>query len=260
MEVDYPPLMVSATPDDVLAILRDMHRQQCSYDFEADPTVSLSRESKVADWRWACDLVRTDRLARALNKYWNIEVPIETWRDVLEPQKERTLGGVCDLIAGAGAKAPRVRPVNLLGRACVPAGVFLTIRSELAAAGADVAEVAPSTPVAEYARRHFPVILGPVARLAPGALPVVKIRHPHYWACLHVLLVSIAVMVVAWCAGLTAVGVAAFWTALASYGALCFVALRVLPTSVGFEGIVTFRDLANTIAARVNGGVTNAIR
>ena len=37
MQIDYPPDLRSATVEEVLALLRDLHRQQCSHDWAADP-------------------------------------------------------------------------------------------------------------------------------------------------------------------------------------------------------------------------------
>ena len=53
----YPPILADATADDILAVLRDMHRQQCTHDPEADPDISLSHESTIAEWRDTCDLL-----------------------------------------------------------------------------------------------------------------------------------------------------------------------------------------------------------
>lgn len=248
MDDQHPPIITEATPDDVLAILRDQHRQQCTYDWGADPRVVLTRESTIDAWRQACDLIRWRPLATALNAAWKINVPHKQWRSVLEPAGARTVGDVCDLIARY-AQLPRVRPVRVLGKECLPAGVFLTVRTYLAAAGADVRNVAPSTPLAEYTRRYAGVFLGPVSQFAPGTLPPVRIRRPIYDLSLLAFMASSVGIGVASCIRLDAVTALCAIVAVVSYLGIWIAARCVLPASVEFQGLRTFRDLCKTVAA-----------
>src|SRR3954469_8662854 len=83
MNEHYPPILVDATADDILAVLRDMHRQQCTHDPEADPTISLSHDSTIAEWRGACDLLPWTKVAEWMNENWRVAVPMEQWHDLL---------------------------------------------------------------------------------------------------------------------------------------------------------------------------------
>ena len=47
MRVDYPTVSEPATPEYVLEVLRDQHRQQCEYDPAAE-SAELTLESTVA--------------------------------------------------------------------------------------------------------------------------------------------------------------------------------------------------------------------
>lgn len=174
MRVDYPTLTEAATPEYVLEVLRDEHRQQCEYDPEAWPT-DLSFDSSVAEWREACDLVAWRRLGRALNQAWEVTISDSTWRNALEPSSSRKLRGVCELLA-QHSKRSVVRPARLLGSTCDTAGAFLTVRSLLSDAGAQAEAIRPSTPLAPYARRFPHVFLTSMSVLSPGALPLVQRR------------------------------------------------------------------------------------
>src|SRR5688572_3822623 len=114
MDEHYPPILVDATADDILSVVRDMHRQQCTHDPEANPDISLSHDSTIAAWRDACDLLPWAKVAEAMNSYWTVTIPMTEWRDVLEPPKERRLAGVCELLA-RHARLPRLRPATILG-------------------------------------------------------------------------------------------------------------------------------------------------
>jgi hypothetical protein len=243
----YPTIDERATPEYVLAVIRDMHRQQCQYDPEADPGAVLSFDTTVAEWRDACDLLGWRELGRAYNQVWGITCSDAEWRAVLEPARQRRLADVCQLIAGRALR-PLIRPSRLLGSTCAPAGAFRTIRSLLHEAGAPVGDIAPSTPLAPYTRQLAGVFLGPVSRLAPGALPPVRIRKPVYDAALWGLLLALVCVVVGECSEahlLTVTGVVLFaWGyALVWYAARC-----LLPASVEFGELRTFRDLAVVVA------------
>jgi len=68
MNTRYPTIEEPATPEYVLAVLQDMHRQQCQYDSDAEPDVVLSFETSIAEWRDACDLLEWRGLGRAHNE------------------------------------------------------------------------------------------------------------------------------------------------------------------------------------------------
>jgi hypothetical protein len=247
MDADYPIIEEPATAEYVLAVLRDLHRQQCQYDPEAEADVSLTFDSTIDDWRAACDLEYSCKLGRSLNQYWGITCSDEEWHAVLEPATEQRLAGVCELIARQ-VRRPRIRPAKFFGRTCAPAGAFLTVRSILHQAGAPAEAITPSSPLAPYTRRYCELFLGRILRLAPGAMPPVKIRKPLYDASILGLLIGIVVLL---CGAFgKAYGAAAIGSVVAfSCYVGIWIAARGLPSSVQFGQMKTFRDLAVVIAA-----------
>jgi hypothetical protein len=247
MDVNYPTIDEPASPGYVLAVLQDMHRQQCQHDPEADRDTVLSLDTTIADWRAACDLVGWCELGRAHNEVWGITCSDAEWRAALEPADQKRLADVCQLIA-AHAVRPVIRPARLLGTNCAPAGAFLTIRSLLHQAGAPAGEIAPSTPLAEYARQYASVFLGPVSRLAPGALPPVRIRTPVYDAALLGILVAMLCFLVGVCSGLHVLTIAGALLFASGYALIWYAARCLQPASVQFGELRTFRDLAVVVA------------
>ena len=246
-----------ASPQYVLDVLCDSHRHQCSFDPEADPTVELSLDTSVADWRDACDLLGTTSLVEALNDVWGLAVPPSEWHKVLEPAKSRTLRDVCGLIASQ-TRETRVLSAGHFGTSSMSAGAFLAIRSLLLRAGADASAIRPSLPVAEVARRFPQVFLGPISRLAPGRLPTVVIRTPAHNAAMATFGVGLL--------GFFGLGLATYsgyvwppvlaatFAVVAGLGYLgTWVARLIGPTEIRFGNILTFRDLAEVIAADPTG-------
>lgn len=247
MEVNYPTVDEPASTEYVLAVLQDMHRQQCQYDPAADPDAVLSLDTTVVDWTEACDLVGWRELGRAHNEIWGIDCSDDDWRAALKPAGQKRLADVCELIA-AHAVRPAVRPALLLGSNCAPAGAFLTIRSLLHQAGAPASEIAPSTPLAPYARQFAKVFLGPVSRIAPGALPLVRIRTPLYDAtCAGSLVGPLCLLVGTW-GGLPLFTIAGVMFYALGFALTWYAATHVLPASVEFGELQTFGDLAIVVA------------
>ncbi|HEX6987607.1 MAG TPA: hypothetical protein VF170_19665 [Planctomycetaceae bacterium] len=241
---------VPATPEDVLAVIRDNHRHQCEYDGEADCDIVLSFDSTIRDWRLACDLVPSRELGRAMNKVWEIDRRDDEWQAVLEPAKERRLEDVCRLIAET-ARIPRVKPARIAGAECAPAAAFLAVRDLLAATGADIDEIAPSTPLAEYTRRFLGTFLR-AGGLAPGALPTVTYRPPVVediacWTALSLMLLLLASMPVLLYTGWPWPLIAILVVVFAVKSLFAFAGL-FLPREVRLGGLVTFRDLAVRLA------------
>lgn len=166
MRIDYPTLDEPATPEYVLSVLQDAHRQVCRFDEVVDPDAVLTFETTVAEWRDACDLLGWRQLGRAYNEFWGITCSDSEWREALEPARRKRLSDVCGLIA-KHALRPRVRPARLLGRTCAPAGTFLTIRSLLHQAGVPVEDITPSTPLEPYPG----AISWSSSKRSPGLLP-----------------------------------------------------------------------------------------
>ena len=179
MDAAYPAPTEAATPEYVLAVIRDHHRQAAQVDPEVDPDADLSFDTTVKQWQEACDLLELRMLGRAFNEYWEINCTHDEWRSVLVPPSEKRLAGVCRLIASRASRRS-VRPAPILGTTCATAGAFLTIRSLLHEAGACADDITPSASISPFTRRYSRVFLGEISRLAPGALPLVKIRTPIY--------------------------------------------------------------------------------
>ena len=126
-------------------------------------------ETTVHEWREALDLVWWSPLGQGLNKRWGTKFSEWQWFSVLVPAREKTLRGICELLASQ-ARRPLVAPVKVLGADCAAAAVFAAIRSLLDQAGAP-ADICPSTPLEPFLRKWPRVFLKEISRLAPGGLP-----------------------------------------------------------------------------------------
>ena len=250
MDDSFRPPMRSATPEHFLELLRDQHRQACGlcgFDPETDLDAKLSFATTVAQWRAELDLLPCRELADALNQIWGIECPRDEWKAALEPEKQRTLEDVCNLLA-RHVKLPIVKPMGLLGASCLPAGVFLTVRSLLRDAGADPSQIAPSTALADYAKTHFETFLGPISWLAPGAVPQVRIHNSLYDMAVWGIVVGLVMILAGYLVPLTWVPILGGITVVISYCLTCLAAGHLGPSRVEFGELKTFRDLSMAIA------------
>jgi len=250
MVVDYPTIREPATPEYVLAVLRDMHRHVVHFDSDADSRITLTFDTTIDEWQEAMgDVVSWHDLGHWINEQWHINLTDDIWHHVLEPGRTKRLSDLCQIIARY-ARQPLVRPAQLLGTTCTTAGVFLTVRSILKQAGADASKITPSTLLEPYTRRYYQQFLSRISPLAPGALPPITIRHTFGANPLWGILIGLVCMVVGMYSSslshlLTIGGAVVFVLSIA----LNWYAVRWrLPTSVEFGELKTFRDLAEVIA------------
>jgi hypothetical protein len=249
MDINYPTLETPASPEYVLAVIRDMHRQAAQFDGEVDADAILTFGTTVADWRKACDLVGWRELGRALNTTWCIEASSAEWEAVFKPGCAKCLSDVCEFLAQRISR-PQIRAALLLGSPCMTAGAFLTIRSLLHQAGADVRDIAPSTLLAPYTRRYSQLLLDAISKLAPGALPPVRISTPVYDAAIWGAAIGMVALIGGCCAGSPLLGVTGGSIVVVAYALAWTAALRLLPASVEFGSLGTFRDLSVAISSR----------
>ncbi len=256
---------VKASADDVLAIFRDNFRHSENYIPEQDSVDELGFETTIAEWQDICDLVSWKPLGRALNEEWKVCEGDAAWRSVLQPAKKRTLRGVCELLAKS-AMIPSIQPARILGRECMAAGAFMTIRSLFKEAGADISDVTPSTEIADYTVEYGHIFVGSISPLSPNAIPHVTVSEPRYDSSLRCILIGLAIaglggfitglVEMMWMASEIemCLGILAFL--LISFGALIVAASQIstlwptqlAPSSVVFGDIKTFRDLSQVLA------------
>lgn len=171
MKDEYPIEWVPTTPEYILASLREEWRQCALVEGEKPDDVARQLPTfatTVREWREAMDLVGWRALGRALNEQWGTSFSKEEWFSVLEPAREKTLRGVCELLATQARRAV-VPPAKMLGRECAAAGVFRAIRSLLVLAGAPP-DLRPSTPLEPFLQKWPEVFLRKITCLAPGGL------------------------------------------------------------------------------------------
>ena len=122
---DRPPIPLSATPEYVLAVIRDEYRQFWRFKTDAGPEARLTFETTIAELQDFYELRLRD-LGRTLDSDWNLCRSDDAWRAVLEPETDRTVRDLCEFIA-RDATMPGIRPARLLGVTCAPAGAFFAV-------------------------------------------------------------------------------------------------------------------------------------
>ncbi|QDT79389.1 hypothetical protein Mal35_28470 [Gimesia maris] len=244
---------VPATPEYVLSVFQDQHRQIFLLEHDMLPREELTFETTVEEWQWQCDSLEWRPLGRAWNDAWGIDLPDEEWREVLKPERKKTLGGVCELIA-RHASTPVIREETFFGKPCRPASTFLTIRALLQEAGADVSEISPSTPLIPYTNQFAGTFQWNIANLAPGTLPRPSILN---WDCYRGADISLLWMTgTLLFAAMFSLGSRSLWPLLFPGGFLLLFLLfraelhRRGGRQLHFGKLITFRDLSELIATR----------
>lgn len=164
---------VPATPEYVLDVLLEQSRQgYCQESCDRPESGPVTLDSPVEVLCESCGII---------DDFDHVFYPIDwfgldetTWWHALGTVELKTARDFCELIA-VQITLPQIPLVSFCGQTCQPASVFLAIRALLQEAGVDANQIAPSTPLQEYTRDYKETFRGPIARLAPGALPHVRI-------------------------------------------------------------------------------------
>jgi hypothetical protein len=244
MDTHYPTVDVPATPEYILSILQEICDLSHELDGYPQEDSKLTFQTTM-DEIWGVIFPETSILwseyASDMNRLWRTNCTNQEWKSVLA--SDSTLGELCRIVAERTTR-PKILPAKLLGRECKTAGAFLTVRSMLRDAGADVGKIAPSTPLAEYTRRHPDVFMNILPRVTPGVIRNIEFRSS---AVSPIIAVVILIGVIG-----TLVGLATGTLILKL--TLCIACFAVIPLiiisqyvpyrSVKIDDLQTFRDLA----------------
>lgn len=166
------------TPQEVLAILGEDYRLLA----DTDPFMDLDEltfGTTVHRWMDYDDFPNWRRWGESLNERFGTDFTRDEWKSALAPMKRRTLKDVCALIA-LRARVPVIEAATVLGKPCVAAGAFLTLRELLRRRNAEVSDLRPSTPIEAFARTHGLPLLQELARLRPNGWPQMKLEWEHH--------------------------------------------------------------------------------
>jgi len=177
----------------------------------------------------------------------SMQVDIESWRSAAGFSDEKPMQKVFDLIA-AHAQIDIVEPVKSLGKLCLSAAVFNSIRNDLALHGIDVSDLSPSTKIEPVLKKNFSLLFGYLNKNFTGAIPEFKTKETEYSYIMGLTgLLSIILLIT----GL-------HWFVLIVPAIACIVITIILGIldrraflkkegMMVMSGIVTFRDLVNRI-------------
>jgi len=161
------------TPEEVFFIFKEEHRLCSQFDVEADPTVELTIDSSVEEWRYSMDLLQWQKLGKSLNEEFEINVPESEWKSVLEPSRSKCLRDVCQLISNH-AQIEIVKPIKIFGKDCLSASLFKTIKRNLTKRGVDTSDLKPSSLIEPYLKNHFGEFIEQINKNYTGVIPEIK--------------------------------------------------------------------------------------
>ena len=161
------------TPEEVFFIFKEEHRLCSQFDVEADPTVDLTMDSSIKEWRYSMDLLPWRKLGKYLNEEFEINISENDWESTLEPSRTKRLGDVCRLISNH-AQIEIVKPIKLFGKDCLSASLFKTIKRNLTKRGVDTSDLKPSTMIEPYLKNYFGEFIEQINKNYTGVIPEIK--------------------------------------------------------------------------------------
>ncbi|PCI92906.1 MAG: hypothetical protein COB15_17150 [Flavobacteriales bacterium] len=161
------------TAEEVFFIFKEEHRICSHFDPEADPTVVLTMDSSIEDWRYSMDLLKWEKLSQYLNKEFEIQPNKEEWIEALCPAKEKTMRNVCELISHH-ARLEVIKPIKLFGKQCLSASLFRSIEKNLSNRGVDTSGLKPSSKIEPFLKSNFGEFIEQINKNFTGVIPEIK--------------------------------------------------------------------------------------
>lgn len=162
-------------PEEVLQILREDSRLADFTDVDVDEGLEIRRDMPIWEWRRFQNLSPWTELYKAQNEFFKVNIPRETWLQAVYPE-ERELWDLC-IFLSCHARKEVIEPVILFGEDCLNAGVFLTLRKNLANRGVDVEGLRPSTRLSDFVTiENFPHIVAEVVLTGVRTFDFLKFR------------------------------------------------------------------------------------
>jgi len=158
--------------DEVLAIVIRMLTRYRDEPTELTAATTIASVLDLCLTRYGRFLCRPRRhleeFCDGLNEFFAVAISQDQYDRALYPITERTLGDLCAIIA-TQATVPVIDPPE-------PEQVFHALRGALADAGANVADLTPSTPVSRYAVRRWRAVDAMLLRITAGTIPIMKME------------------------------------------------------------------------------------
>lgn len=169
--------MKPASSEEVLNILRDMHRHAKSQGDLARHIRRLGKDTVVHDLNLAFNTGQTAaKIGVFFNETFDLNVASNDWEAVLEPVEKTPLWQACSFIAQR-AVIPAVESVTVLGGKSRSTGAFLALRSIIWDLEGKELEIRPSTRLIDiHAGGPFSKLFLAFWKLAPAALPKLEYK------------------------------------------------------------------------------------
>ncbi|MCY0998977.1 hypothetical protein OWM54_17695 [Myxococcus sp. MISCRS1] len=244
----------SATPEDVLALLRAKLAHDAALDASVEEDPPLDFETPLSHWEAALDAGFRDfwlgwkPLAAWLQSWLYVEVPPHALDAALRAHRAPTMGHLCEFLAPR-LRLPVLEPLRVAGTSCLTAGAFITLRTALLGAGLPVARARPSTPLSFQSWQQLATFQDVVGLLSPRALPRVEIPStPFRRASLGLFVLALVSTAAGYRLGSMPLFVGGMSALL---GVIIAAWLRPgpAPGTARFPGVTTLGDVARLLAA-----------
>ena len=156
------------SPNEILQILNDFYNFQSVFDPEVSSGETLTFDITISEWVNICDLLESKALAKSYHESFQLNTPLVDLELILR-QSENDLRSFCNYLSEHAVKQS-ISPITIMGRPCITASIFKTLTANLQAKGVASKNIRPSSKIAPLFRKHGPVLLEEVSKLAPGSL------------------------------------------------------------------------------------------
>ena len=225
--------------EEILQILNDQYNFQANVDPEVDKGENLTFTTTIVEWIDICDLLEPNKLAVVYHDSFELKANQSELIELLL-KKDATVKMFCDYIS-QNANKVIIKPSMSLGKSCLEASIFKTLKSKLEEKGIDTKNFKPSTEFLPFFDKHAPELVEVVSKLAPGSLRdyefkdnlLTKISAWSFFFAIIIIVISWIMYEVTWIT----------WVPFMISLLLFFIGKKFKPAKYEIGGYHTIRDL-----------------
>lgn len=142
------------TPEEILYFFQEDYKWHNLVDVDADNKMEIRKEMSLFEWRQFQNLVSWNKLYIILNDLFHIQTSPSMWKEAILPEQNKILWDLC-IFLSQQSKKEIIQPVEILGKKCLGAAVFLTLRKNLHNRKMHIDDLRPSTFLSQYIDGYY---------------------------------------------------------------------------------------------------------
>ena len=161
--------MMRYCKEEIFQILTDFYNFQATFDIKVDEEFEFTYQTSLNEWIVVCDLTGPKQLSRYYHGLFHLKRDVQELESMFLNNEKTKIGDLCEYLANHCERA-KISSIVLFKQACMSAGIFRALISELNLKGMRTDNIKPSSKIIPFFKKGGGELLEVVSKMAPGTL------------------------------------------------------------------------------------------